>query len=50
MPTPPPDIATWAALARSYRPAWEAARYGDRDPAVLEQAAVYNDWIGGDAA
>lgn len=44
---PPAEVAAWAAYARSCRPAWEAARYGDRDPAVLELAAVFADWIGG---
>jgi hypothetical protein len=43
---PPKDVAWYAAYARSCRPGWEAARYGDRDPQVLAQAQVYSNWIG----
>jgi len=40
----------FAAWLRSCEPAWNAAKYGDRDPQVLARAAAYQRfWIlGGD--
>lgn len=48
LPSPPRDVAAYAAFVQSCRGAWEAARFGDRDPQVLALARVYREWTGMD--